>query len=461
MRTQPLVLKSGIERSLAIRHVVIIFLIFSTFSLIQYLKIQKEESLDLKINAEKTLNSLVTALIHPRWNFADLEEDQILSLTMANKDIVSVILFDENNHVLNAYTKDELQNIIQVNRSTDISYMWEDELDRNRFLKSSAIVYESQVIGKVLVVFSKTEMINRLNGFLIYSFSVAIGLGLITLIFLHFTVNRMLIKPISKMLEFTKETSRRNFDKELKIKQENEIGELADSLNEMNFQLKNTFEDLNEAKTKAETSNEAKSNFISIMNHELRTPLNAIIGFSDILLERDLSKGDRRDVEFIRDAGIELNELVSDILNITALDRRHIYKHEENVCINDFIYMNAIVPFQNKAKARNLKIHYDIDDGMPPFLEFDYELFKIVLRNFMSNALKFTKEGQIAVYCKLEDSNQASCLSISVEDSGVGIPEEEIPLILQPFYQVDMTSKKRLWRRWNRVTSNSKNFKGP
>ncbi len=189
-------------------------------------------------------------------------------------------------------------------------------------------------------------------------------------------------------------------------------------------------------KEEAERANMSKSEFLANMSHELRTPLNAVVGYSDAL-KREMfgSLGSERNTDalaMIHQAGTHLAELINDILDISRIETGSIEIQEDEVSLANIV-AEVIVMVQRNAKDRQISIETDLPADLPLLLA-DRLRLKQVLLNLLNNAVKFTPNGgRICVSSAIDINGD---LSLEVTDTGIGVRDEDIPLILEPFGQV-------------------------
>lgn len=195
--------------------------------------------------------------------------------------------------------------------------------------------------------------------------------------------------------------------------------------------------ELNIAKDQAIKANNAKSEFLSSMSHEIRTPLNAIVGFSQALSEEDINDNARDEVKDIMMASNSLLELVNGILDISKIESGKI-----EIVNTEYQFKNIYDELVILAKARmgdkplDFRCHYDED--IPPVLYGDYTRVKQVILNILTNAVKYTREGYIDFSVSSVRKDDICRLIISVEDSGIGIKQENIPKLFTKFERLDL-----------------------
>jgi two-component system cell cycle sensor histidine kinase PleC len=187
-------------------------------------------------------------------------------------------------------------------------------------------------------------------------------------------------------------------------------------------------------KEKAEDANRIKSEFLANVSHELRTPLNAIIGFSEMMLSGAFGPlGDEKYGEYcrdIRESGTFLLRIISDILDMARLEAGRIEIDREPLDL-DALIAETLDSFSGTAAANGIEIVTQTTPGIT--LSADREAVRQVLSNLVSNAVKFTPErGAIA----LRTARRRDGVILVVEDTGIGIPQEALMKLGQPFEQV-------------------------
>ena len=188
---------------------------------------------------------------------------------------------------------------------------------------------------------------------------------------------------------------------------------------------------------RADKANQAKTDFLSAMSHEIRTPLNAIMGFSESLKEEELSPSQLEEVNDIIDASQTLLETVNGVLDISKIEAGKI--EIVNSTYNFEKVFNELVAL-SKARLgddRPIEFRYHLAEDTPKYLYGDYVRVKQIILNFLTNAIKYTKEGYIDFSIRNICKNNICRLIIKVEDSGIGIKKESINRLIDKFDRLD------------------------
>lgn len=197
-----------------------------------------------------------------------------------------------------------------------------------------------------------------------------------------------------------------------------------------------------EAKELAQSSSNAKSQFLASMGHEIRTPLSGIIGMIEILEDSDLKKDQLELTQSIHTSARSLLTILSDVLDFSKIEAGKMTLEKTNVNPNK-VLEEVHYFFKTIAKEKNIKFNYFKETDIPIAIESDEVRFRQILTNLISNAIKFTEEGEVSIIAKsAPQPNGKVQLQISIEDTGIGIPREKIRTIFVPFTQVDASTTR-------------------
>ncbi|MCF6286624.1 MAG: ATP-binding protein, partial [Candidatus Hydrogenedentes bacterium] len=185
----------------------------------------------------------------------------------------------------------------------------------------------------------------------------------------------------------------------------------------------------------AEQASEAKSRFVANMSHEIRTPLNGITGILEMLAETTLDEEQREFTEIMRSSADALLLIINDILDFSKmeagkLDLEYI-DFDFRTCVESAAEMLSF-----KAMGKGIELAVLMQPDLPKRVNGDPGRLRQILLNLLSNALKFTHDGEVIVHCALEETREdAYVIRIDVSDTGIGIPEQIVESLFRPFTQ--------------------------
>ncbi len=219
--------------------------------------------------------------------------------------------------------------------------------------------------------------------------------------------------------------------------------QLESEVRDQTEELRHKTRDLEAAKLAAEAANRAKSQFLANMSHELRTPLNSVVGFTNVLRKnkrRNLVDKDLLYLGRILENGKRLLALINDILDLSKIETGHMEVQLEQVDLEKLV-QDTVGQFAAELRTTPVKLLTEMPPGMAP-IETDRGKLTQVLVNLISNALKFTAQGEVRVRVAVGARSRAP-VRIEVADTGIGIPEDKVERIFEEFRQADGSTSRR------------------
>jgi len=286
-------------------------------------------------------------------------------------------------------------------------------------------------------------------------FTIVLVSSLITVLLVALYVSRYLSQPIIELADAANCLAEGNLAAKVELETTGEVQMLVNSFNKMVADLNKQRNELSRSQQTAEQANQAKSEFLANMSHELRTPLNHIIGFTELVLNKsfgDLTTLQEEYLHDVHDSSKHLLSLINDILDLSKVEARKVEYEPAEIQIRD-ILTNSLVMIKEKALSHGINLATEFN-GIPDVIQADERKLKQVLYNLLSNAVKFTPDaGHILLSAKCVPNTDKNVqglatrskkyIQISVGDSGIGLINEDLERIFQPFEQVDNSSSRQ------------------
>jgi signal transduction histidine kinase/response regulator RpfG family c-di-GMP phosphodiesterase len=443
--------------------------------------------------AKEVAASTHAGIKHPmRVGDKDGVKTTLIDITERTKD-VDVYIFDFNQEIsystqeelVTKKVEDEIKNEVILSNLTEIlktgvetPRAFEDAVSERRYLVTMFPILNHEdcyhchgssrkVIGGMIVRVSAervyaTVAAQRNRTILI----TLLGLS-IAIILIYLMLNKLVRRPVETLAEKAERFAEGDMSAAVEVKTQDEIGVLGKTFNYMVESVSSTNKKLEEEiERKTSLLNEItrlltlleaanrdlreldklKSTFLANMSHELRTPMNSIIGYTDLLLDRvdgPVNEEQEKSLGKIAANARHLLQLINDVLDISKIESGKMKLSAKEIDIK-WLIDSALPAFEPLIKQKKLSLAIDIAEGMP-LLYGDEDKIRQILINLLSNAIKFTNEGRITISATVSErgikpGKEPIFAEICVEDTGVGIKEEDTGKVFDKFVQVDLTA---------------------
>ena len=267
---------------------------------------------------------------------------------------------------------------------------------------------------------------------------------------------------MESLFEQTKEQAEELQAQQEELRQTNEeleeqtqiLEEQKEKIQKTNFELNNARKLLEKKAGDLEISSQYKSEFLANMSHELRTPLNSILLLSKLLYDNKKGTLTEKQVEFaqtIYSSGSDLLSLINEILDLSKIESGRVELRIDDVNLADFA-ASMEQKFQPIAVEKDLNFNIKVADNLPAHIRTDHQRISQIVKNFLSNAFKFTYKGEIKLKIERPDTktnlsksglDPEKVIAISVSDSGIGIAKDKFRLVFEAFRQADGTTSRK------------------
>ena len=314
--------------------------------------------------------------------------------------------------------------LLALSQGKSLEKEWIEPLNNQRYLVSGKpIMAENQFYGGVYVVSSLEtidQSVERIRSMLWLS---GIGAFFLAVAFIY-VLSRKLSDPLIQMEQATRKIAKGDLKTRVSILSKDEMGSLAYAINDLAFDL--------------QKYRESRSEFFSNISHELRTPMTSIEGYTKVLKEKLYETEEEKEqyLDIIHQESIRLTRIIGDLFELSKMEEGKLGFHFEWIDLSE-VMDSVIQKTKWKAKEKELEMSAQIEDDLP-FVYCDGHRMAQIFTNLLDNAIRYTEQGTISLEM-LKENNK---VKITVEDTGIGISEEELAYIFERFYRVEKSRSR-------------------
>ncbi len=389
---------------------------------------------------------------------------ETLSALSSDLEVIAAVLLTPDGQVFARYESanpahaDRLREIRNHAHGTTPDGVKEGHRDASftsPFLRANGLHYlevgqpiqvNGKVVGSLEIYLDLSRLAHTVKNRILLALAVLV-LSFVIATLLAARLQRLISTPITDLAERMRAVSETK-DYSLRVlgTANDEIGTLIDGFNTMLNQIQARDGELLLAKEAAEEGNRAKSRFLATMSHEIRTPMNGVMGMAELLADTPLNERQRRYLEHIQGSADSLLHVINDILDYSKIEAGRM-ELETIPCAPSKLLFDVAGLFMPRAQQRRIELICEVAPATPRQVRADPNRMRQVLTNLVSNAIKFTRRGEVVL--RLEriaaptGEDHRIVLKFSVRDTGIGIAPEMMRKLFQPFSQGDSSHARR------------------
>jgi len=270
-------------------------------------------------------------------------------------------------------------------------------------------------------------------------------IGLIAFSVTYYLVNKLVLNPSQRIVSVMQSQSFKKIES-TGFKPEHELGLIGQTFDLLAEKLNTREQALKQALIKAQDANTAKSQFLASMSHEIRTPMNGVIGMLHLLKEEPLNEKQTKYVTLAKSSADSLLSLINDILDVSKIEAGKLETETIDFDIHS-LFSELVSSMTHRIKSNNLKLILEMNNLTEQFVRGDPLRLKQILTNLLSNALKFTQQGEITIHAALvsspsNDEHKDLLLQCMISDTGIGIPSDKVDQLFNSFTQADSSTTR-------------------